>query len=149
MGDNDFPAVMYKDLLYRPEQDRSRLETLPFYGEQAGVEKLPYRPNERGIGFLQEYLRGFSDYSQAGTDIPSLRMQEKYGQERGGPLVSEMMITGSPSFEINKSQGALGRRSGEQLLRLQEGSGAMQNQQLQREMARRGILPRGIQLPPV
>lgn len=58
-------------------------------------------------------------------------------------------IAGAPSFEIPKGQGALGNRSGEQLLRLQQGSGNMQNQQLQNELERRGILSRGIQLPPV
>jgi hypothetical protein len=55
----------------------------------------------------------------------------------------------TPSFDINQGQGALGRRSGEQLLRLQGGSGSMQNQQLQQELERRGIIPRGVQLPPV
>lgn len=56
-------------------------------------------------------------------------------------------IAAGPSFEIPKGQGALGRRSGEQLQRIQESG--IQNQQLQQELERRGMLPRGIQLPPV
>lgn len=52
------------------------------------------------VGFLQSYVRGFDDYSQAGTDIPSLRLQNKYGQERGGPLLTETQIAGSPSFDM-------------------------------------------------
>ena len=56
-------------------------------------------------------------------------------------------IAASPSFEIPKGQGALGRRSGEQLQRIQESG--IQNQQLQQELERRGMMPRGIQLPPV
>jgi len=62
---------------------------------------------------------------------------------------SDFNIAAGPSFDIPKSQGALGGRSGEQLLRLQQGSGNMENQQLQNELQRRGILPSGIQLPPV
>jgi hypothetical protein len=101
-----------------------------------------------GVGFLRSYLRGFEDYSQAGTDIPDLRLQEKYGQEQGGPLVSEQLISGSPSFDIQRGKGALGRRTGEQLLRLQQESG-IQNEQLQQELMRRGMMPRNVQLPPV
>jgi hypothetical protein len=62
---------------------------------------------------------------------------------------SSFDIAAGPSFDIPKGQGALGGRSGEQLLRLQQGSGNMQNQQLQNELQRRGMLPSGIQLPPV
>jgi hypothetical protein len=57
------------------------------------------------------------------------------------------LIAGSPSFDINKAGGALGGRSGEQLKRLYEG-GTQQNQQLNEELKRRGIMPgAGPQLP--
>ena len=56
-------------------------------------------------------------------------------------------IAGNPSFDINRAPGALGGRSGEQLKRLYEG-GTQQNQQLNEELLRRGIMPgSGPQLP--
>jgi hypothetical protein len=67
----------------------------------------------------------------------------------GAPSVGNQagMLAGSPSFEINKRPGALGGRSGEQLKRLYEG-GTQQNQQLNDELMRRGIMPgAGPQLP--
>ena len=103
--------------------------------------------NGGGLGFLQQYLRGFEDYSQAGTDIPERRQQLKYEQEEGGPLYGEQMISGTPSFSIFQGAGSLGKRSGEQLKRIQESG--IQNEQLQQELERRGILSRGVQLPPV
>ena len=51
------------------------------------------------MGFLQTYVKGMQDYQQAGTGIPNLRLQNQYAQERGGPLMQQM-IAGSPSFEI-------------------------------------------------
>lgn len=54
------------------------------------------------IGFLQQYLRGFNDYQQAGTDIPSRRIQNQYGQESGGPLINQTLISRDPSFKINE-----------------------------------------------
>ena len=100
--------------------------------------------------------RGWEDYNQQGSNIPTLRVQDKYAQESGTPFYSQTSfspnpdfnIAGSPSFDINKGAGALGRRTGEQLLRLQQESG-IQNQQLQQELERRGIMPTGISLPPV
>ena len=96
-------------------------------------------------------------YSQTGTDIPT------FSQGAGGADVAGTGIQPqgfdynwqSPeylaglSFDINKGTGALGRRSGEQLLRLQQGSGDMQNQQLLEELERRNIRPTGVSLPPV
>jgi hypothetical protein len=67
----------------------------------------------------------------------------------GAPSVGNQagMLAGGPSFEINKRPGALGGRSGEQLKRLYEG-GTQQNQQLNDELMRRGIMPgAGPQLP--
>jgi len=54
------------------------------------------------VGFLREYVEGMEDYSQAGSDIPSLRLQDQYAQESGGPLVSQQLISSTPSFEINQ-----------------------------------------------
>jgi len=56
-------------------------------------------------------------------------------------------IAGGPSFDINKSSGALGKRSGEQLKRIQEFG--IQNKQLDEELKRRGLKSTGISLPPV
>jgi hypothetical protein len=57
------------------------------------------------------------------------------------------MVAGTPSFNINQSAGPLGQRPGEQLKRLYEG-GTQQNQQLNNELRRRGIMPgSGPQLP--
>lgn len=56
--------------------------------------------NNNTIGFLQQYVKGMQDYSQAGEGIPDLRLQDKYAQESGGPLVGETLISGSPSFDL-------------------------------------------------
>jgi len=99
--------------------------------------------------FLREYLSGGEEYSQFGTDIPSFGINRSY--EGGGgtgmePYFNEQFAA-TPSFSIPQGQGALGKRSGEQLKRIQESG--IQNEQLQQELERRGIMPRGIQLPPV
>lgn len=52
------------------------------------------------VGFLQQYIRGFNDYQQAGENIPAQHYQTQYGQEQGGPLISETLISGSPSFDL-------------------------------------------------
>lgn len=57
--------------------------------------------NVSPIGFLQSYTKGFEDYSQAGTDIPSLRLQDKYAQESGGPLFGQTSISANPSFDLS------------------------------------------------
>lgn len=53
-----------------------------------------------GLGYLQSYVKGFEDYSQQGTNIPSLRMQDKYAQESGGPLFGQTSISANPSFDV-------------------------------------------------
>jgi hypothetical protein len=59
------------------------------------------------------------------------------------------LVAGGPSFEINRGAGALGGRPGEQLKRLYEG-GTQQNEKLNEELMRRGIMPgSGPQLPQV
>lgn len=52
------------------------------------------------LGFLQAYTRGLTDYSQSGEEIPDLRLQNKYEQEFGAPLVEENLISGAPSFDL-------------------------------------------------
>lgn len=54
------------------------------------------------VGFLQQYVRGMNDFSQEGTDIPSLRLQDQYAQESGGPLIGQQLISSTPSFEIDE-----------------------------------------------
>jgi hypothetical protein len=65
-----------------------------------GDNDFPALMGNSGIGFLQSYLRGRQDYSQAGTDIPAMRLQNMYEQEQGGPLVNEQFISASPSFDL-------------------------------------------------
>jgi hypothetical protein len=65
-----------------------------------GDNDFPAMMTNPAIGFLRSYLQGYQDYSQAGTNIPEMRLQEKYGQEQGGPFVSEQLISGSPSFDL-------------------------------------------------
>lgn len=52
------------------------------------------------VGFLQQYIRGFNDYQQAGENIPAQHYQTQYGQEQGGPFVSNTLISKSPSFDL-------------------------------------------------
>ena len=57
------------------------------------------------------------------------------------------LIAGGTSFDIPQGQGPLGKRSGEQLQRLYQG-GTQQNQQLNEELIKRGLMPgAGPQLP--
>ena len=70
-----------------------------------------------------------------------------FGGETNVPGAPGNLMAGGPSFDINRRPGALGGRSGEQLKRLYEG-GTKENQQLNEELIRRGIMPgAGPQLP--
>jgi hypothetical protein len=70
-----------------------------------------------------------------------------YGGYLGNEAGMTGMLAGSPSFDLNRRPGALGGRSGEQLKRLYEG-GTKENQQLNDELLKRGIMPgAGPQLP--
>jgi hypothetical protein len=70
-----------------------------------------------------------------------------YSGESNVPGAPGNLLAGGPSFDINRTPGSLGGRSGEQLKRLYEG-GTQQNQQLNEELRRRGIMPgSGPQLP--
>ena len=68
-----------------------------------------------------------------------------YGEQNVPGAPGQTFLAGNPSFDINRRQGALGGRSGEQLKRLYEG-GTQQNQQLNEELRLRNLLP-GVQLP--
>ena len=52
-------------------------------------------------GFLQQYVQGIQKYEQAGPNIPDLMLQNQYAQERGGPLMQQM-IAGVPDFDSRK-----------------------------------------------
>jgi hypothetical protein len=70
-----------------------------------------------------------------------------YAGESNVPgAAGNLLAGGNVNWQINRSPGALGGRSGEQLKRLYEG-GTQQNQQLNDELMRRGIMPGGPQLP--
>ena len=59
-------------------------------------------------GWHQQYLSGYNQYSQGGTDIPNYTTQSNYGQEAGGPLIAidraAPGYTPSPA-ELNKERG--------------------------------------------
>jgi hypothetical protein len=106
----------------------------------------------------KEISSASSDYAQTGTGMPTFSTGGASGfmagsdvppQGYGYGYASPEYLASGLSFDINKRQGALGTRSGEQLLRLQQGSGNMNNEQLQRELELRNIRPSGISLPPV
>lgn len=72
---------MMADLAYRPETDRSRMETLPYYPslDIARAQPLPYRPQEKeaetligqGADFLNSYIKGlFSSPTEVAGGIP-------------------------------------------------------------------------------
>jgi hypothetical protein len=70
-----------------------------------------------------------------------------YGGMVNVPGAPGNLVAGGPSFDIKRSAGPLGGRSGEQLRRLYEG-GTQQNKQLNEELMKRGIMPgAGPQLP--
>lgn len=70
-----------------------------------------------------------------------------YGGMTNVPGAPGNLMAGGPSFDINRTPGALCGRSGEQLRRLYEG-GTQQNEKLNEELRRRGIMPgAGPQLP--
>ena len=111
-------------------------------GNTGGVPNQPLDPR------LKE------KFQQPGTTPPP-GFREQYGLPPASgtlPLVfgapqPGTMVAGNPSFNINRSAGPLGQRPGEQLQRLYEG-GTQQNQQLNEELRRRGIMPgSGPQLP--
>ena len=94
------------------------------------------------LGFLQTYVQGLQEYEQAGTDIPDLRLQNEYSQEMGGPLLENMEISGSPSFNINESGRTRKIRS---IRNLQEGASGGEKQAAEEMLRRLG----GAQLPKV
>lgn len=70
-----------------------------------------------------------------------------YGGEDNVPGAAGNLLAGGQSFDINRRPGSLGGRAGEQLKRLYEG-GTKENQQLNEELMKRGIMPgSGPQLP--
>ena len=62
-----------------------------------GDNDFPAVMGNTPIGFVQQYVQGMNQYSQAGTDIPDYSAKTKYAQEKGGPLVAGV------SFDINES----------------------------------------------
>ena len=56
--------------------------------------------NGNTIGFLQQYVQGMQDYSQACEGIPDFGVQEQYAQESGGPLVSRTIRYSPPNAII-------------------------------------------------
>ena len=116
-------------------------------------------PMKNSKDFLKGYAYQLGEYEQAGTDIPARKIQDEQLNAFGYPTQGtfsisnnptfETLLAGGQSFDINKGPGPLGRRTGEQLLRLQEGMPGMSNEQLDLELKRRNIKPTGVQLPPI
>ena len=69
-----------------------------------GDNDFPMTMSNTPMGFLQTYVKGMQDYQQAGTDIPDFRLQNQYAQERGGPLMQQM-LAGVPDFGSRKIPG--------------------------------------------
>ena len=87
----------------------SDIETMPVRPWMTSdIEKMPVRPVRPGMTFDIETMPGKQN-TDPGFDF----LRSFIGQDQAR----------TPSFDINQGQGALGRRSGEQLLRLQGGSG--------------------------
>ena len=66
-----------------------------------GDNDFPAVMGNGSMGFLQTYVKGMQDYQQAGTSIPDLRLQNRYAQESGGPLMQQT-IAGVPDFDSRK-----------------------------------------------
>ena len=125
-----------------------------FYGGYMGNAGALTSANTGGVPNQPLDPRLKERFQQPGTTPPP-GFREQYGlppasgttpQAFGMPQPGSM-IAGNPSFNINQSVGPLGQRPGEQLQRLYEG-GTQQNQQLNDELRRRGIMPgSGPQLP--
>jgi len=125
-----------------------------FYGGYMGNAGALASANTGGVPNQPLDPRLKERFQQPGTTPPP-GFREQYGlppasgttpQAFGMPQPGSM-IAGNPSFNINQSAGPLGQRPGEQLQRLYEG-GTQQNQQLNYELRRRGIMPgSGPQLP--
>jgi hypothetical protein len=96
-------------------------------------------------GFLQSYTSGFNDYSQAGTNIPAMRLQNKYGQVGGRPLYDETTIAGSPSFDLKYPMMPIKGASGEQSI---EGIPNATPEMIRRYVDRKRVNPGGQTLPP-
>lgn len=105
------------------------LSDLVYRGEPTQMMPMPYY----GGGMNIQQLAGFYGPSQMSTDV--LKANIPTGA-----------VAGTPSFEINRRPGALGGRSGEQLKRIYEG-GTQDNEKLNDELMRRGIMPGGPRLP--
>lgn len=105
------------------------LDDLVYRGQPSQMMPLPYY----GGGFNVQQLANFSGPAQLSTDVIKAN-------------VPGANLAGTPSFDINRGKGALGGRSGEQLKRIYEG-GTKDNEQLNQELMRRGIMPGGPKLP--
>jgi hypothetical protein len=125
-----------------------------FYGGYLGNEGAMTAGNTGGVPGqpLDPHFKG--RLQQPGTPPPP-GFREQYGLPPASGSVPQVfglpqpgsMVAGNPSFDINRAAGPLGQRPGEQLKRLYEG-GTQQNQQLNDELRRRGIMPgSGPQLP--
>jgi hypothetical protein len=151
-------APVIKEGSYRNPEDGQIYKTDPQYQEGWRGFNPDFTTALNKAKIWKEFSSASQDYSQAGTDIPNFSEGSGGAYSAGSnqspqgfdyQYQTPFDIGGAPSFDIPQGQGALGGRSGEQLLRLQEGSGNMRNQKLLEELGRRGIMPRGVQLPPV
>ena len=50
-------------------------------------------------GFAQMYAKRVNDFSQAGTGIRPLHLQNREEQEAGGPIFNQFSASGTPDFE--------------------------------------------------
>jgi len=151
-------APVIKEGTYRDPDDGKIYKTNPHLQEGWRGFNPDFTTALNKAKMWQQLSSASQDYSQSGTDIPNFSEGSGGAYSAGSnqspqgfdyQYQTPFNIGGAPSFDIPQGQGALGGRSGEQLLRLQQGSGSMRNQKLLEELGRRGIMPRGIELPPV
>lgn len=105
MGDNDFPIAMGGvggSPLQPIDPEYLRKMQQPVTQPEGGFKKFlqDYLPKVPGTqkpqGYVREELEGEKSYSQAGTDIPSFQVGQKYEQREGGPVMEQTTAQGIP-----------------------------------------------------
>lgn len=109
MMDNDFPLITSPPGLRSTQYPRdqfgrpSGFRTPPINGTDPSfsIQKLPHTLDS-GLNFLQNFISGSQNYSQAGTDIPSFGLNRDYEGGYGtdfDPYYRES-ISATPSFDL-------------------------------------------------
>jgi hypothetical protein len=90
MMDTDFPAITP--------------------GKQFLLSFLPQVPvTEKPEGYYRENLEGSRSAFVTGTGMEPVGAAQQYRQREGGPIFSETVIAGSPSFDLNMPKTPMGQ----------------------------------------